>query len=148
MRNIIIIFVISILYPGICSGNSWDNLIKAIIKVESNGRSSSYSGDSVGVLQISSIMIEEVNDILGFERYSLKDRYDSLRSVEIFNIYQKHHNPALNHKRACQLWNGGSVYFLDTIKVKNTEIYYNKVLNELKKIEDGNSNSTGSYKSN
>jgi hypothetical protein len=65
---------------------------------------------AVGILQIREIMVGEVNRILGERRYFLSDRTDSVRSVEMFFIYQNFHNPQYNEQEACFLWCGGSSY--------------------------------------
>lgn len=86
--------------------DDWQLLIKALIHVESRGNSNAVGKcDDVGVLQITPIYLQEVNRICREERYTLSDRYDSLASVEMFEIYQNHHNSTKDIMRAIQLHN-------------------------------------------
>lgn len=63
--------------------------------------------DAVGLLQIRSIMVREVNSLLGENRFTDNDRTDLNKSVEIFVIYQNHFNPEWDLEKAARLWNGG-----------------------------------------
>lgn len=74
--------------------------------MESGGDSNAVGkANDVGVLQITSIIVEECNRILGDSVYSLEDRYDKQKSIEMFNIVQKHHNPKRNIHLALKIWN-------------------------------------------
>lgn len=65
----------------------WDAFIKALIWVESKGDSNAVgSSDDVGVLQVTPVLVQECNRILGNTYYKLEDRRDSLKSVEMFNV--------------------------------------------------------------
>lgn len=107
--------------------DEWQLLIKALIHVESRGNSRAVgSCDDVGVLQITPIYLREVNRICGEERYVLEDRYDSTKSVEMFNIYQQHHNKKADIVRAARLHNpkAGSKY------VDSVMFHYNRIKEE------------------
>jgi hypothetical protein len=81
--------------------------------------------DAVGFLQIRPIKVKEVNRILNIqnktknkEYYSLKDRYNIEKSIEMFCIEMKHKNPKLNVAKCVRLWYGA-----------DNKDYYTKVLN-------------------
>lgn len=87
----------------------WDTFTKALIWVESKGDSKAVgSKDDVGVLQIRPIIVEDCNRILKNEGFTLEDRLDSLKSVEMFNIIQDHYNPQHDYHWALKLWNSGA----------------------------------------
>lgn len=87
----------------------WDTFTKALIWVESKGDSKAVgSKDDVGVLQITPILVEDCNRILKNEGFTLEDRLDSLKSVEMFNIIQDHYNPQHDYHWALKLWNSGA----------------------------------------
>ena len=84
----------------------WEDFTRALIWVESRGDSKAVgSKDDIGVLQFTPILIEDVNRILGREVYTLEDRLDSLKSVEMFNIIQDHYNPQHDYHWALKIWN-------------------------------------------
>lgn len=84
----------------------WEDFTRALIWVESKGNSKAVgSKDDIGVLQFTPILIEDVNRILGREVYTLEDRLDSLKSVEMFNIIQDHYNPQHDYHWALKIWN-------------------------------------------
>lgn len=87
-------------------------VVKAIIRVESKGNSKAYrkAGNCAGILQITPIYVTEVNRILEEERYSLEDRYDTIKSLEMFTIYQNSKNPKHNIHKAIKLHNHGKAY--------------------------------------
>ena len=49
--------------------------------------------DAVGVMQIRKIMVLDANRIIGFCKFCFSDRYNFLKSLEIFYIIQDHYNP-------------------------------------------------------
>lgn len=91
-----------------------DVLLRAVMTIESNCNSMviNHKENAVGILQIRPIMIKEVNRILTLQgddrRFVLNDRVDSLKSVQVWYIVQKYHNPDYNPKRAARVWNGKS----------------------------------------
>lgn len=84
----------------------WHLLIDAMIEKESRGKEDAVGKtNDIGVLQITPIYVEEVNRILGEQKYTLKDRYDKYKSIEMFNIMNEKHNPDKCFNKAIQLHN-------------------------------------------
>ena len=113
------------------SGFDWNPVMDAIIQVESEGNPNAVSGNSVGVMQITPILVKDCNDILkkqkSKKRYTMADRYSVSKSKEMFLIIQKYYNPENNVEKAIRLWNGGIKY-----SIRATNRYYNKVLAQMK----------------
>jgi uncharacterized protein (UPF0548 family) len=113
------------------SSFDWNPVMDAIIKVESEGNPRAVSGNSVGVMQITPVLVKECNDILkkqkSNKRYTLDDRYSVEKSKEMFLLIQKYFNPENNVEKAIRSWNGGIKY-----SVKATNKYYKKVLARMK----------------
>ena len=108
-----------------------DSLIDAIIHVESRGDSMAYNAkeDAVGVLQIRPIMLREVNRLLGYNKYTLNDRWNVAKSKEMFNIVKANiKNPT--NERVARCWNGG----YSGNNKKATLPYWIKVKNQINKI--------------
>ncbi len=105
-----------------------DSLIDAIIHVESRGDSMAYNAgeDAVGVLQIRPIMMREVNRLLGYNKYTLKDRWSKSKSIEMFNVIKAHTTNPTN-ERLARNWNGG----WNGYKKKSTLKYWQKVKTQL-----------------
>ena len=101
----------------------WNNLINAIIEVESEGKSDAVNDRSgaTGVIQLMPIAIEDCNRIIGKKKYVLNDRYSKDRSIEIFNIIQRHYNPQHDIHKAIKIQNpnGGKRYETKVIKKLN-----------------------------
>lgn len=116
------------------SGNAkhnWEPVIQAIIMVESGGDAHAKSGNSVGAMQITPILVKECNNILkkrnSKKRYKLSDRYSVKKSKEMFLLMQSEFNPTNNIEKAIRAWNGGNRY-----SVRGTQRYYEKVMEHLK----------------
>ena len=109
------------------SGFDWDPVMDAIIQVESEGNPNAVSGNSVGVMQITPILVKECNEILkkqkSKKRYTMADRYSVEKSKEMFLLIQKYYNPENSIEKAIRSWNGGIKY-----SVRATNRYYKKVL--------------------
>lgn len=89
--------------------NEWDILIQAIIQVESEGNPLAIGKtNDVGILQITPIYVKEVNRILKRNEYTLTERTDEQKSLEMFEVYQRHHNPNKNLLKAIKLHNPGA----------------------------------------
>ena len=105
----------------------WNPVMDAIIQVESDGNPRAVSGNSVGVMQITPVLVKECNDILkkqkSNKRYTLDDRYSVEKSKEMFLLIQKYFNPENNVEKAIRSWNGGIKY-----SIRATNKYYKKVL--------------------
>ena len=113
------------------SGVDWNPVMDAIIQVESEGNPKAVSGNSVGAMQITPILVKDCNDILkrqkSKKRYTMDDRYSVAKSKEMFLIIQKYYNPENNIEKAIRLWNGGVKY-----TTRATNRYYKKVLAKMK----------------
>ena len=113
------------------SGVDWNPVMDAIIQVESEGNPKAVSGNSVGAMQITPILVKDCNDILkrqkSKKRYTMEDRYSVAKSKEMFLIIQKYYNPESNIEKAIRLWNGGVKY-----TTRATNRYYKKVLARMK----------------
>ncbi len=113
------------------SSFDWSPVMEAIIQVESNGNPNAVSGNSVGVMQITPILVRECNEILKKQKskkhYTMDDRYSIGKSKEMFLLIQKYYNPENNIEKAIRSWNGGMKY-----SVRATNRYYRKVLAQMK----------------
>ena len=109
----------------------WNPVMEAIILVESEGNPNAVSGNSVGAMQITPILVRECNNILksrGSEkRYTMADRYDVEKSKEMFLLIQSQYNKTNNVEKAIRTWNGGPNY-----STRATDRYYQKVLRRMK----------------
>ena len=109
----------------------WSSVIEAIIQVESEGNPRAVSGNSVGAMQITPILVKECNAILkkrkSDKRFTMNDRYSVEKSKEMFLLIQSQHNKANNVEKAIRSWNGGPRY-----SVRATNKYYTKVMRHLK----------------
>jgi hypothetical protein len=109
----------------------WNPVMDAIIQVESEGNPKAVSGNSVGAMQITPILVKDCNDILkrqkSKKRYTMDDRYSVAKSKEMFLIIQKYYNPENSIEKAIRLWNGGVKY-----TTRATNRYYKKVLAQMK----------------
>lgn len=109
----------------------WNPVMEAIIQVESEGNPRAKSGNSVGVMQITPILVAECNKILkrknSKKRYKLSDRYSISKSKEMFLLMQSVYNPLNSIEQAIRAWNGGNHY-----SVKRTQRYFEKVMKLLK----------------
>lgn len=100
-------------------------IINSIIQIESENNNIARNGDNIGILQIRPIMVYEINRILGYKKYELRDRFDSIKSIEMFKIYTNHHTPDWNLELVARRWNGG---YNGEYK-KKTLSYYLKIKN-------------------
>ena len=113
------------------SGVNWNPVMDAIIQVESEGNPNAVSGNSVGAMQITPILVKDCNDILkkkkSKKRFTMADRYSVAKSKEMFLLIQSHYNPENSIEKAIRSWNGGVKY-----SVRATKKYYKKVMAKLK----------------
>jgi hypothetical protein len=109
-----------------------EGLLEAMIQVESNGDSTAYckSEDAVGILQIRRTMVRDINRILDkwgkSNRYTYEDRWDTDKSIEMFQIYCQYYN-LTKPEAIARCWNGGP----DGIYELNTVAYWKKVKAQL-----------------
>ncbi len=110
----------------------WAPVMEAIIQVESEGDPDAKRGNSVGVMQITPILVAECNAILkrnnSKKRYKLSDRLSVSKSKEMFLLIQSVHNPLNSIEKAIRAWNGGNHY-----SRKRTQRYFEKVMKLLRK---------------
>jgi len=108
--------------------SSLEDLINAIIYVESRGNDSAIgdNGLAVGCLQIHPICIREANRIIGFDSFCLDDRYDRQQSINVSKTIKKRYANKSNEAIA-RNWNGGPLGY----KKKSTIKYWNKVQTRL-----------------
>ena len=105
--------------------NDWEMLIEALIQVESEGNPFAVGKtNDLGILQITPIYVKEVNRILKGNFYFLEDRTDIDKSLEMFEVYQSHHNPSKDIHKAIKIHNPGAGQW-----------YIDKVINEFNKIK-------------
>ena len=109
----------------------WTPVMEAIIKVESEGNARAVSGNSVGAMQITPILVKECNKILknrkSDKRFSMNDRYSVDKSKEMFLLIQSHYNKTNDVEKAIRSWNGGPRY-----SNRATNKYLKKVMRHLK----------------
>jgi hypothetical protein len=118
--------------------DSLDELIAALIHVESSGRNdvigdSHMGAPSVGCLQIRPIMLREVNSILnkksGGVGYAMKDRTNRNKSISMFRIWAAKHHRSDSFEKIARNWNGGPLGYTKT----STEPYWERVQTYAKK---------------
>lgn len=86
--------------------SEWDIFLEALIQVESEGKADAVGKtNDVGILQITPIYVKDVNRILGEDRYTLAERADTEKSLEMFEILQGHYNPSKSIDKAIKLHN-------------------------------------------
>ena len=109
------------------SGVNWNPVMDAIIQVESEGNPKAVSGNSVGAMQITPILVKDCNEILkkqkSKKRYTMDDRYSVAKSKEMFLLIQSYYNRENSIEKAIRSWNGGVKY-----SVRATNKYYKKVM--------------------
>lgn len=108
-------------------------LVHSLILVESNnGRflHDTLNHDAIGVLQIRPTMVDEVNRLIGSNEYEYSDRWDSIKSIEMFKIFQDRYNPDYDFHKGCRIWNGGPKGH----HKESTLCYLNKALVQLETI--------------
>ena len=108
---------------------NYNRLITAIGTVESGLNDKAKSGVHAGFLQISKGCVTEcnrINKIKGVStRYTLQDRFNHQKSIEIFWIIQNFYNPKLDIDYMVLLWNIGNSAMK---KPKRKTKYYKKVM--------------------
>ena len=86
----------------------WQIFRMAMIKTESEFNSKAVGKDGDwGIFQITDIYVKEANRLLGHEEYKHEDAFDPIKSLEMFDIVQSHHNPNLDIDIAIRNHNPG-----------------------------------------
>lgn len=103
-------------------------LVNAMIQVESRGNDSAYCApeDAVGCLQIRPIMVSEVNRILKRQAYTLQDRWNRTKSIEMLKVFAKYYK-LTTFEDIARCWNGGP----RGNEYASTDRYWNKVQTEM-----------------
>lgn len=105
-----------------------DKIVIAFASVESsnNTNARNKSSGASGILQLMPIMVKEANRLVGYEKYTLSDRFNKQKSFEIFHLIMKHKNPNYDLAKACYIWNPNG----DTEYTKKVEESYNELINK------------------
>lgn len=107
-------------------------LITAIATVESQLNEKVVSGDCVGYLQIRPVVVRECNQILKQQKsnkhYTMNDRYNKEKSIEMFILIQNKYNPSYDIEKALCVWNAGPY------AKKKPTAYIKKVMREYNKL--------------
>ena len=113
----------------------YGRLITAIGTVESKLNDKTVNGVHAGFLQISKVAVAECNRINKIKkvskRYTLQDRFNHQKSIEIFYTIQGFYNPNGDLHYGILLWNEGCSAMK---KPKRKTSYYNKVMNVYNKL--------------
>jgi hypothetical protein len=109
MRRTLALTALAFLALGAGKADRYARVLPAIEMVESSGRADAVGdgGKAVGILQIHPIMVEDVNRILGQDRYTLADRLDPAKSREMFRVYSDHYARCGDAEKVARNWNGG-----------------------------------------
>ena len=102
------------------------NVCKALVWVESRGKADTVSPDGkyVGVLQLGTVYVRECNRVQDSITFTYDDRFDSVKSLQMFVIYQTHHNPRHDVDRAIHLHNPtAGPNYKHKVKAKLNTIY-------------------------
>lgn len=134
MKKVIFIFAFALMSMAANAQSSvdlnkkWGAIMDAIEQVESRGNTKAVSsnGKWVGCMQISEILVREVNNIIGQKKYTYADRYSREKSREMFIIYQERYNKEGNMEKAIRLWNSGDLKCMQ--RKASTEGYYRRVM--------------------
>lgn len=82
--------------------------INAIIFVETRGSNvHNPKENAIGYLQIRPVMVQDVNRIVGYNKFKHSDAWDKNKSIEMFKIYQDYYNPNWDWEKGARIWNGG-----------------------------------------
>lgn len=112
---------------GYCGQNT--ALIKAIEQVESCGRIDAVgdNGKAVGCLQIHKIMVDDINRIVGKDKYTYQDRLNRQKSYEMAEIYFTHYCKNMTDDETIACWNAGPKGNKYLKTNKNVQNYVKKV---------------------
>jgi hypothetical protein len=135
VKKILVLFLFSFMMWSSVNATSVDikkRLVQSIAYVESGNDSQKVSncGKYVGILQISKVLVDDCNRIIGEKKYKYEHRYDEQTSVEMFYIIQNHYNPSWDIEKAIRIWNGGPNY-----NKRKTEKYFQEVYSEYRKTK-------------
>ena len=84
----------------------WAIWTEALIEVESGGDNYAVGRtNDWGCLQITPILVREVNRIQSERKFSINDAKDRNKSIEMYNIIQAYYNPGHDRHLALKIWN-------------------------------------------
>lgn len=85
----------------------------AFAKVESNNNPQAQNHGCVGWMQITPVCVKAANDIIGFDCFTLNDRWSISGSYAIFRVIMNEKNSEYDIRKACQVWNptAGDSYY-------------------------------------
>ena len=74
--------------------SEWDIFIQALIYTESRGDATAVGkANDAGTLQITPVYVKECNRLLGYEAFTLEDRFCPAKSLEMFELTNSVKNP-------------------------------------------------------
>ena len=128
MKFITLILIVGMSF--ILNATPSNKLIDAICKVESNNGMYVVgdNGKDIGCLQIWKTVVDDVNKYSKV-KYTYADRYDKVKSYEMFKLYighyatQKRLGRKPTNEDMARIWNGGPNGYKKTSTIK----YWNKV---------------------
>jgi hypothetical protein len=117
-------------------------LLLALIMVESHGDNHAINGNAVGCLQITPVVVKDVNRIAG-TKFTLQDRLDRQKSMEMAELYLKHYGEIytsqthknLDNQIYTRIWCGGPNWW----QKNSTRNFWLKVKKEIENIEKNKS---------
>lgn len=132
LRKVILVVLLTCSTFCMAQEQNLSRLITAIATVESKLNEKAVSDNCVGYLQIKPCVVNECNNILkqrkSKKRYTLKDRYNKEKSIEMFTLIQEKFNPYFNIEKACQVWNAGPYSKRKPLRyIKEVMKEYNKI---------------------
>ena len=82
---------------------------RAICVIESHGRADAVGdkGAALGIAQIHTILVDDVNRIQKRERFFYSDRLSPEKSYKMFRIYVRHYASNGGPEQWSRIWNGG-----------------------------------------
>lgn len=109
--------------------------IMILIQVESGFDPNAVGdgGKAIGVLQIHPVMVDDINRIVGYKKFTYKDRKIPSKSIQMAVIYFRHYERDLQDFEALsRAWNGGPSW---RKKRHKTDAYADKVMELIKRRE-------------
>ena len=105
----ICIYFFLCLSPGFGRASNLEDAWRRVFFVESsNGQNpkafTENHARALGIVQITPIMVRDVNRILGLPVFSLSDRLDWKASREMFRVAQEHYNRGASVETMCRFW--------------------------------------------
>lgn len=83
-------------------------LWEAVCRVESGGNALAIGdkGRAAGIAQIWGRTVADINRFAG-TKYTLNDRFDPVKSKEMFTLYTEHYGKGRSLEYKARIWNGG-----------------------------------------